>query len=118
LCYEGLNSFPSEQKEGGSTHAGLWAEWEGEKKGPGGGYCVQKVTVSLWKWKDKQAKSIDEKQEGNSRSLRGNPHTCKKTVSLNTGKKERRKEKEKEKEKGERRRCQRNLRFSTYRKEW
>jgi hypothetical protein len=30
--------------------------------------------MSLWKWKDKQAKSIDEKQEGYSRSLKVNPH--------------------------------------------
>jgi hypothetical protein len=45
--------------------------------------------MSLWKWKDKQAKSIDEKQEGYSRTLKVNPHTYKKTVSLNTAKEER-----------------------------
>jgi hypothetical protein len=43
-----LNSFPCEQKERERLHTCWTTEGERWKWG----YCIQKVTVSLWKWEE------------------------------------------------------------------
>jgi hypothetical protein len=47
FCYVQLNSTPSEEKERSSTHTG----------GTRRGWRVQKVTASLWRQKDRQARA-------------------------------------------------------------
>ena len=51
LCYVQLSYTPSEEKERICTHTG----------GTLRGCRVQKATVSLWRWKDRQAKSETER---------------------------------------------------------